>query len=155
MSILEGKGSLICYFSRSGLTKRVVDVLHSKIASEIFEITPSVNFKGFTGFCRCFVSTGSTYPLPDLANYDVVFVAGPVWGWTVPDPLVGFLDAIDFGGRHVVPLSTASSNPGKFNEEMAVKVKNGQFVPKPPVLGVQKDNTEWLNQKVNAWLQDL
>jgi flavodoxin len=155
MSILEGKRSLICYFSRSGLTKRVVDVLHSKIASDVFEITPDVNYKGFIGLCRCFVSTPSTPPLPDLANYDVVFVAGPDWGWTIPDPLIVFLDAMDFGGRHVVSLPTATSKQGKFNEDMAVKLKNGQFVPKLAFFAVDKDSPERLDQKVTAWLDGL
>jgi flavodoxin len=155
MSILEGKRSLICYFSRSGLTKRVVDVLHSKIQSDIFEIKPDVNYGGFFGLVRCVVSKPSAPPLPDIANYDVVFLASPVWAWTIPAPLAAFVDAFDFGGKHVVSLPTAGSKQGKFNEDLAAKLKNGQFVPKLAFCAVGKDSAEQLDQKVTAWLQDL
>jgi flavodoxin len=155
MSIIEGKRSLICYFSRSGSTKRVVDALHSKITSDVFEIKPDVNYQGFFGVFRCMISTPSAPAVPDFANYDVIFVAGPVWAWTLPAPLIAFLDAVDFGGKHVVALPTAASNIGKFNEDMAAKVKNGQFVAKPGFLGVGKDSDDQLSEKVTAWLVGL
>jgi flavodoxin len=155
MSIVEGKRSLICYFSRSGLTKRVVDVLNTKITSEVFEVKSDVNYQGFFGIFRCALSTPSAPALPDFSNYDVIFLAGPVWAWKLPAPLTAFLDAADFGGKHVVSLPTAGSDIGKFNEDMAAKVKNGVFVAKPGFCAIGKDSDEQLAQKVTAWLEGL
>jgi flavodoxin len=155
MSIVGGKHSLICYFSRSGLTKRVVDVLNTKITSEVFEIKPDVDYQGFFGLFRCAISRPSAPALPDFSNYDTIFVAGPVWAGMLPAPLTAFLGVADFGGKHVVSIPTASSKIGKFNEDMAAKVKNGQFIAKPGFCAIGKDSDEQLTQKVTAWLEGL
>jgi flavodoxin len=160
MSIVDGKRSLICYFSRTGLTKRVVDLVHAKITSELFEIKADANYAGMWGYLRgclhaLWGGPSSQHPLPDFSGYDTVVVAGPVWGWRLSTPLVAFLEAADFGGKNVVSLPTAGGQVGKFNEDMAAKVRNGNFVPKDGFVAVHKDSDEELDQKVTAWLQGL
>jgi flavodoxin len=151
--------SLICFFSRSGLTKRVVDVLRSKIRSDLFEIKSSADYSGVSGFLRgCLHALWGgpllQDPLPDFSAYRTVIVAGPVWGG-LSAPLVAFLEAADFGGKNVISLATAGGHFGKYNEDFGSRVKNGQYRATEGFLAVQRETDETLDAKVNAWIRAL
>lgn len=50
--------------------------------------------------------------MPNLAEYDVIFVGGPVWMYTMATPLFSFFNKVDFAGKKVVLFSTQGSNYG-------------------------------------------
>jgi flavodoxin len=156
----EGKRSLICYFSRTGLTKRVVDIVHSKVNSEVFEIKADANYEGAIGWCRSAVHAlwGSGQKVegyPNLADFDFIFLASPVWAHTVSAPAWAFIESADFSGKTVITLPTAGGQLGNFNEAIKGKIKCAKFVPKDPFLSVQNDDDQVLTQKVTAWLEGL
>jgi flavodoxin len=151
------KRVLICWFSRSGTTKRVVDVLLSQLNADMFEITVDADYKGVIGLFRslwhCFCKTrpALTRAVPDFSKYDAIVIAGPVWNWDLPPPLASFLAAADFGGRPVVPLGTADSNMGKYVENLGASLKNGKFVRSAGFTAVGKETRESLAEKVKVW----
>jgi flavodoxin len=156
----EGKRSLICYFSRTGLTKRVVDIVHSKLNSDLFELKAEANYSGLTGYMRSMVHAvwGSGQKIeefPNFAEFDFIFLAAPVWALTVAAPAWAFIEAADFGDKTVISLPTYGGQLGNFNEAIQGKIKCGKFIPKDPFLNVQKDSDEVLTDKVTAWLEGL
>ncbi len=48
--------------------------------------------------------------LPDLTNYDTVFVGYPIWWGEAPNIVKGFVENVDFSGKTVIPFCTSSSS---------------------------------------------
>lgn len=42
--------------------------------------------------------------LPDLSQYDVIFVGTPVWWTHLPQPMVNVFDQLDFSGKTIYPF---------------------------------------------------
>lgn len=42
--------------------------------------------------------------LPDLSDYDTVFVGMPVWWGSLPQPVVNVFEQLDFSGKTIVPF---------------------------------------------------
>lgn len=43
-------------------------------------------------------------PLPDLAQYDVIYLGTPIWWYTLPQPVKGFLREANLAGKTIVPF---------------------------------------------------
>jgi flavodoxin len=161
-SVFAGdKRVLICWFSRTGLTKRVVDILQRLVRADLFEIKVDADYSGISGYLRgCWQAIRSTRPqmaaqAQDLASYDVYIVASPVWAWTTPPPIAAFLDATDFGGKPVIGLATHGGNPGNYWDVFEATLKSGRFFRKDGFAKVNKETNESLTEKVRAWLEGL
>ncbi|SFP17236.1 Flavodoxin [Cohaesibacter marisflavi] len=46
------------------------------------------------------------HPIPDLNQYDTVFVGYPIWWYQMPMILHTFLEENDFSGKKIIPFST-------------------------------------------------
>jgi flavodoxin len=152
---------LICWFSRSGLTKHIVDILQPLVHADLFEIKVESDYGGITGYLRAgwhymrSIQPGLVSQAPDLSSYDVYIVASPVWAWTIPAPLSSFLDASDFGGKPVIALATSGGQPGSYLDAFQAKLKNGQLIRKDGFVHVEKETEESLTAKVRTWLEGL
>jgi flavodoxin len=156
----EGKRSIICYYSRTGVTKRVVDIVQAKLNAEIYEVKSDVNYDGVGGYLKACLhaKTGSGQKfesLPSFADFDFVFLASPVWWLTVSSPIWAFATAADFAGKTVVTLPTSRGSHGKFNPDLQGGVKCARFVGKDAFTFADRDSDTVLEQKVTAWLQGL
>jgi flavodoxin len=154
------KRILICWFSRSGNTKRVVDTLQPILRADLFQIKVNADYSGAAGLLRslwhCLRRTrpALTVRPPDFSKYDVVVVASPVWSWDVSPPVASFLAACDFAGRLVVPLGTCGSNMGKYVENIGASLRNGRLVRKEGFAAVEKETEQSLTKKVMSWVND-
>ena len=82
---------LVAYFSASGVTARLASALANAVGGDIFEIKPAVpytnadlNWMDKTSRSTLEMKDSSCRPeiakmLPNMADYDVVFVGFPVW----------------------------------------------------------------------------
>jgi flavodoxin len=138
-SIFAGdKKVLICWFSQSGSTKRVVDVLQPRVKADLFQIQES-----------------GPSTAPDLAPYDVFIIACPVWYYKAPPAVKQFVQGANFAGKPVVALPTDGSGAGGFLKDFARDVKNGQFIAKEGFTRVNSMSDDGLKAKVTEWLRDL
>ena len=48
--------------------------------------------------------------LPELTNYDTIFVGYPIWWGEAPNIVKGFVENVDFDGKTVIPFCTSSSS---------------------------------------------
>jgi flavodoxin len=161
-SVFEGdKRVLICYYSRTGLTKRVVDILQPFLHADLFEIKVDSDYSGFSGHWRAgWHFMWSTVPslasqAQDFESYDVYIIAGPVWGWAPAMPVAAFLGASDFGGKVVVALATYGSNMANYMRRFQEKVKNGRAILTDGFIHVDKETDESLATKVWTWLESV
>ena len=49
--------------------------------------------------------------LPNLADYDTVFIGFPIWWYTAPHIINTFLERYDLTDKTIVPFATSGSSP--------------------------------------------
>ncbi len=152
---------LVVYYSLTGHTKDIAEQIATKTGADIFEIktvetysSPSVYMKSKKEL------TSKNYPelqgnLPNVADYDTIFVGGPVWWYTMAPALYSYLKVTDFGGARVVPFSTQGSNFGSFYKDFADMAKNAQILPSENFNNIDEKYKEQVSNKINAWLNKL
>ena len=90
--------TLVVYFSRTGNTRRVAELLARSAAWDLEAIREPRSRDGIVGYLRSAweASAGRTVPIEklehDLARYDLVVVATPVWFASVSSPVRAFFD---------------------------------------------------------------
>ncbi len=90
--------TLVAYYSRSKVTKKVINKIEEEFDCDIEEITTTVNYGGALGYARGGKDaiTGKIVPInPTKYNpseYDVVILAGPVWASKIANPVLSYVD---------------------------------------------------------------
>ena len=98
--------SLVVYYSRSNITKKLAEDIAGKLNCDIEEIKPKVNYNGKLGYARGIKdgASGKNVELESLKynpqDYDVVYLGAPVWASKAANPLISYL----------------LQNEGKFND---------------------------------------
>lgn len=92
------KKILIVFYSRSGTTKKVAEMLAQKLGAEIEEIKDTVDRTGAKGY----LISGRDATLKKLttlqpsqhnpADYDLVIIGTPIWGWNLSVPVRTYLE---------------------------------------------------------------
>ena len=89
--------TLIVYYSRTGVTKKVAEILRQKLNCDVEEIIDNKNRKGPVGYMLSGREamkkiTPPIEPLTkNIADYDLVIVGTPVWAFTMSSPIRTFL----------------------------------------------------------------
>lgn len=134
----EGGGKvLVLYFSASGNTKNIADMIADDTGADEYEITPS---EPYTEDDLNWTDENSrvnrehedeslqdvafdSYDVPDWDSYDTVFVGYPIWWQDASWVMKSYVQHLDFTGKTVIPFCTSSSSPigesGKNLESLA------------------------------------
>ena len=89
--------SLVVYYSRSNVTKKLAEKIAGNINADVEEIIPKVNYQGKLGFAR-----GGKHALSEKVidleelkfnpdDYDMVYIGGPVWAGKVATPTLSYM----------------------------------------------------------------
>lgn len=156
---LQEEGNvLVAYFSRSGTTRGMAEIIAEQTGGTLFEITPSVaypeNYNETVARHRQERDTdarpGIANQVEDMSQYDVVFVGYPIWGGDAPQIICTFLEAYDLTGKTVIPFAT-SGGSGISTSQATVR----NFCPDstvPDGLCVSGGNME---SRVSSWISNL
>ena len=88
---------LVVYFSRSGATRKVAEVLHERLGGEMVEIHTRQYPKGIRGYLRAGLDSviGRSIPIRfnplNDSSYDLVVIGTPVWNASVSAPIRNFI----------------------------------------------------------------
>jgi len=112
---MEGKKILVAYFSWSGNTREAAKYIAQKLNADEFEIIRekpySTEYTPCTEDAKAEKEAGDRPAIKgkveNMAQYDVVIVAAPVWWYTAPMPVFTFLEQYDLKGKTVIPFCTA------------------------------------------------
>lgn len=114
-----GKKILVAYFSHTGNTENVAQLIQSKTGADIFKIEtaapyPSV-YRETTELAKQEKADNARPALKNkvenMAQYDVVFVGYPIWWYTAPMAVATFADSYDFSGKTVITFCTSGGSP--------------------------------------------
>ncbi len=114
-----GKKILVVYFSHTGNTEKVAQLIQSKTGADIFKIEtatpyPSV-YRETTELAKQEKADNARPALKNkvenMAQYDVVFVGYPIWWYTAPMAVATFADSYNFSGKTVITFCTSGGSP--------------------------------------------
>jgi flavodoxin len=117
--------TLIVYYSRTGKTKLVCDVLQQHISSDILEIEPLDENRYRPGrigyYTAAFDSVFNRYiPIvpeePDFSSYSSIIVVSPVWNWKLSAPIRTLLhnNKDKFDGKKMIFITNANEEVTKY-----------------------------------------
>ena len=152
---------LVAYFSASGTTKKAAERLAKATGADLFEIKPKVpyssadlNWMDKKSRSSVEMSDPSSRPeiaekIPNLADYDTVFLGFPIWWYVEPRIVDTFLERYDFSGKTVIPFAT-SGGSGIEKAERSLKSHCPQANWKKGKLLNHMDAAAWTKSVLNS-----
>ena len=89
--------TLVVFYSRTGTTKKVAEAIAQKTGADLEEIKDTANRSGAMGYVRSGRDamrkklTKLEPLLKNPADYDLVVIGTPIWGWNVSAPVRTYL----------------------------------------------------------------
>ncbi len=154
--------SLVTYYSRSGNTRAVAEIIKNATDADIFEIQTSdpnhypAEYSAAVTAAEAEKNSGK-YPAiaatPYMVQYDTVFVGTPCWWGTMAGPVHSFLTTVDLSGKTVVPFNThEGSGAGTVHTDVEQLTPNSTHKVGIAIRGsMARDATA----DVNKWLDEI
>ncbi|MBR3149506.1 MAG: NAD(P)H-dependent oxidoreductase [Eubacterium sp.] len=131
---------LTAYFSASGNTAQKAKAFAEANGTDIYEIKPEAPYspadvKWTNPLARCnkewIKKTRPTLSDKDakIESYDTVYLFFPIWYFTAPLIIRGFLEAYDFSGKKVVLFATSGGSEfGKTAQHLRESAPNADII---------------------------
>ena len=153
---------LVAYYSASGVTKNVAELLAQAANADLYEIKPKVPYTAadlnwMDKKSRSTLEMKDKSSRPEIAdrgaeieNYDTVFLGFPIWWYTAPTIVNTFLESYDFSGKTVVLFATSGgSRFGKTAKDLEVSA------PKANVIEGKILNGRQDVESLRAWAEEV
>ncbi len=113
---------LVAYFSASGVTEKMAKTLAEVTGADLFEIQPAVpyttadlDWMNKKSRSSVEMSNPDSRPeignkIPDMGQYDTVFVGFPIWWYVAPTIINTFLESYDFTGKKIATFATSGES---------------------------------------------
>lgn len=154
---------LIAYFSASGVTAKVANMLADAVGSDIHEIRPKVPYtkedlNWMNKKSRSSIEMNNKSIRPEIAecnvqidDYDVIFLGFPIWWYVAPTIINTFLEKYDFSKKKIILFATSGGSKfGKTVEELKVSVSSDTEIIEGKLL-----NGKQTIASIQAWTDTL
>jgi len=90
--------TLVVYYSRTGITKRIAEEISNLINCDVEELVDKENRSGIIGYIKSGYEaarnkkTQIETPKHDIANYDLLIIGTPVWAGKMAVPIKTYID---------------------------------------------------------------
>ena len=155
--------TLVAYFSASGTTAKVAEMLAKAANADIYEIKPAVPYTRadldwMNKKSRSSVEMSDKSSRPeladksaDIANYDTILLGFPIWWYVAPTIINTFLESYDFSGKKIVLFATSGgSGFGKTVEGLKGSVSADAQIIEGKILNGKLSEIE-----LKAWVESL
>ena len=113
----DSSSVLIAYFSWSGNTEQVAQIIQQETGGDLFEIAPATAYTDdYNELLDIAQQEQSDNARPELAGqvenweqYDTVFVGYPNWWSDAPMAVYTFVEAYGWDGKTLIPFNTSAS----------------------------------------------
>ncbi len=150
---------LVVYFSASGITQKVAEMIAEAADCDIYEIAPKVAYtkadlNWMDKKSRSSVEMNDKKIRPELADnainisgYDEIILGFPIWWYVAPTIINTFLEAHDFAGKKIVLFATSGgSGFGNTVKELQPSAPKAQIVEGRLLNRASKTEiTDWVN----------
>ena len=113
---------LVAYFSASGTTKKVAEMIAEGTKADVFEIEPQIPYtkadlNWMDKKSRSSVEMSDKKYRPemkgkelDISSYDEILLGFPIWWYVAPTIINTFLEMYDFRGKKIVLFATSGGS---------------------------------------------
>lgn len=152
---------LVVYFSHSGNTRKIANLIHQEVGGTIHEIQPQApypdSYDVVVDQAKKEIQAGYKPALRSILDhiesYDTIFVGSPNWWSTIAPPVATFLSAYDLSGKTIAPFCThGGGGLGRINQDIA------RLCPQSTVLscfGIYGSGTGNVRTEVSTWLRNI
>jgi len=152
---------LVAYFSASGTTKKVAEMIAESAGADLFEIEPKVAYtkadlNWMDKKSRSSVEMNDKKIRPEMVNtpldvnaYDEIILGFPIWWYVAPTIVNTFLETYDFSGKKIVLFATSGgSGFGNTVRELQPSAPEAHIVEGRLINGASR-------QEINDWVKTL
>lgn len=105
---------LVVYYSMTGNTADVANAIQQATGGDIYRIELVEEYPADKKQRRAILmeEIEQDYlpplrePAPNFAEYDIIFLGSPVWGYHLSQPVKSFLNKYDLSGKTVIPFAS-------------------------------------------------
>ena len=156
--------TLVVYYSATGNTKAVAEMIAEETNGDLFEIEPKDSYSdedldwtdSNSRVAREYENEDERHvelvssTVDNWEDYDTIFVGYPIWWGIAAWPVNTFIENNDFTDKTVVPFCTsASSGLGQSGELLAKEAGDGDWQEG------QRFSSSTSNSEVQEWLNEL
>ena len=157
----EGLAEAVVFFSATGNTKAVAEVIATTTEAEIYEIVPSEEYSDadlnfYDNNCRAIMEQYDDTSRPKISNdlsvtsdYDVIYLGYPIWWGTVPRIIQTYIEQYDLSDVTVYTFCTSGSS----GIERSMQDLKGWYSDVNIVSGKRLDDAD--KSDIQAWLDSL
>ncbi len=160
----EANKTLVVYYSATGNTAKVAEVIVNENDMDVFAIMPEQPYSAedltWTDENSRVSKEHADPALQDVAllqdtpdnwdSYETIIIGYPIWWGQAAYPVASFVKANDFTGKTVIPFCTsASSDIGDSAQNLADLAKGGEW------MGGMRFPSDVNSDEVRQWIDDL
>ncbi len=151
---------LVVYYSWSGNTRKIAEIVAHKTGGTLFEIEP---VQPYTTDYRAAVIQAKEEikadfrpelkAMPEISSYKVVFLGTPIWWHTMAPPLATFIERFNLNGKTIVPFHThGGGGVGTFEKDIARMCRNSTV---KKGFGVYNSGGSEILAMIDSWLNSV
>ena len=157
----SGQDILIAYFSWSGNTERLAEMIQSEAGGDLFEIeTVEPYTDDYDALLDQAQQEQRDNARPELAqtvdnweSYDTIFVGYPNWWGDAPMAVRTFLESYDCSGKTIIPFNT--SGGGGFGRSLSAIEESASGATISEGFTIDGDSVDDAAEDVSEWILGL
>ena len=157
----DSSSVLIAYFSWSGNTEQVAQIIQQEMGGDLFEIAPATAYTDdYNELLDIAQQEQSDNARPELTGqvesweqYDTVFVGYPNWWSDAPMAVYTFLESYDWSGKTLIPFNTSAS--GGFGRSLSGLEESASGATILEGISFTERTLGDAQSEVTAWLDGL
>ena len=157
----SGEKILIAYFTRSGNTEKLANMIADKTGGTKFRIETETAYpQDYSAALEQASKEREQNARPllkgrveNMSDYGTVFLGYPIWFGDTPMAIHSFLESYDFTGKKIIPFCTSgSSSPQTSYESVRVSVTGAEALEGFWIQGTSAGNAQ---HDVSRWIDRL
>lgn len=154
------KKILIAYFSCSGRTEKVAQIIAEITNGELYKIKPEVPYSNadlnwMDKNSRTSKEKDDRNIRPaiikdiNIEKYETIYIGFPIWWYIEPNIINTFIESYNFEGKTIIPFATSGgSNVGESDKYLQASYPNANWKPAKLLNGMNKE-------KIKLWIESL
>lgn len=155
---------IVVYYSYTGNTKKIANMIKEKLNCDILELTPKIPFS--TDY-QAVVDEYQNNSIQnksveindikiDLNQYDEIIVGTPVWWYTISPVVVTFLKNYNLDNKTIIPFATNAGWLGKTFKDIEKLCPNSKIEKEMNIVFESYSDKLKTNEKeIDNWIDKL
>ncbi len=157
----KNKKSIVVYFSKSGNTQKIAEIIASETGSDIFRIQPATQYPAsYDKSIEIGRKEKNTNARPkiigkvaNMEEYDRVYLGWPCWFGTCPMVIFTFIEEHNLKGKTIIPFTThGGTGFGSSTNDIKKKLPSVKILEGISIIGAGDENTK---KDIKNWLNKL